>query len=69
MINIVVNRQKQTVEIESKKTYQFSDMVDVRDLAPLIKDILDCAYYSGERICLETVDLVGNYTEENRWED
>jgi hypothetical protein len=69
MINIIVNQQKQIIAIESKRIYQFSNIKGVIDLAPIIKDILDCAYYSGERICLETVDINGHYTEEDRWQD
>jgi hypothetical protein len=68
VINIVVNQQKQIIEIESKRTYQFSNITDAIDLAPVIKDILDCAYYSGERLCLETVDVHGHYTEQDRWD-
>lgn len=67
MINIVVNQHTQTIEIESKRTYHFSNITDIVGLAPIIKDILDCAYYSGEMLCLETVDIKGHYTEQDRW--
>lgn len=62
MINIIVNQQTQKVEIESRN---FN--VNTIDLIPLIKHILDKAYYSGEKLCLEEIDYVGNYREVERW--
>lgn len=52
MINIVVWSDK-NIEIESNKYH----IETHDDMIALIKAILDKAYYSGERLCLEKADI------------
>lgn len=67
MINIVV-WSNNYVDIENKK-YSITNQGDI---AIFIKDLLDKAYYSGERLCLETAEInselgKARFTELERW--
>ena len=67
MINIDVwTHTYVEVELEKHEIHSREDMIN------LIKAILNKAYYSGERLCLESVDVntrdgKAEYTEIERW--
>lgn len=64
MINVTLNYDKDQVEIEGMPTpIHFSQLEPVREL---IIQLLDKAYYSGEKLCLEE-KRNGNYSEVERW--
>lgn len=63
MINICVNYDDNCVEIEGQEPFT---EVSIKSIGTLIKVVLDKAYYSGERLCLET-KRDGNYSEIERW--
>lgn len=63
MINICVNYQDETIDIEGEKPIK----VVFDNMELIIKTILDKAYYGGERLCLETKAVNGNYEEIERW--
>lgn len=67
MININV-WSNQNLAIESKE-YRITDR---ESMIKFIEDLLNCCYYSGETICLESVEIDTEkgknlYTEINRW--
>jgi len=63
MINICVNYQDKTIEIEGEKPVEPT----LEHMEFIIKTILNKAYYGGERICLETKNENGFYHEVERW--
>ena len=67
MINIVVFSHDY-VEVESTVYH----LANRDDMSRMIYDILNKAYFSGERLCLEVVDIntttgTNIYTEIDRW--
>ena len=67
MINICVNEQDKTLEIEGHEPIPIGTLHSRAQLINAIKMILDKAYYSGERLCLEFKDATGSYYEVERW--
>ena len=67
MINICVNQQDRTIEIEGHEPIKMAELQHAAMIINTIKFILDKAYYSGEQLCLEFKDVTGNYHEVERW--
>lgn len=67
MINVVIDCITQEVKIEGYRPIPIITLNDPLEIINLIKKILDQAYISGERICLECRDKAGYYHEINRW--
>lgn len=66
MINIILDKQQGLFEIEG--AIFIVDGEDSRDqVLKLIEHILNKAYYSGERLCLEIKNEQGYYKEVDRW--
>lgn len=66
MINICIDYKENIVEIEGELPVKLP--VDKLTMITFITSILNKAYFSGERLCLEIKDEDGLYTTINRWE-
>jgi len=69
MVNVILNERDNTVEIpySCAGPEKIIKIKDTKDMLELILAIKDLTLLSGERICLETKDIHGIYTEHERW--